>query len=329
MKRRQFVNRAATSSLALAFMGTLACKQDSKKAAAAGAENNLDPAAVEAEEAAAMFFQISLAQWSFHRALRSGEMDNLDFAAKARSLGCEGLEYVNQFFADKAKDKAYLTTMNERAAAEGLQNVLIMIDGEGSLADADAKKRLQAIENHYKWVEAANFLGCHAIRVNLGGGKEMEAAAKAGADSLSKLSEFATDANIEILVENHGGFSSNAAWLAGVMEQVNLDNCGTLPDFGNFCIEYGENYSCAKEYDRYKGVQEMLPYAKAISAKTHDFDAQGNETQIDYLRMMKMVKESGYRGFVGIEYEGSVLPEEEGVIKSRDLLLKVGKELGV
>src|SRR5690606_38666238 len=226
MKRRQFVNRAATSSLALAFMGTLACKGDSKKAAASGAENNLDPAQVKAEEAA-MFFQISLAQWSFHRALNAGKMDNLDFATKARELGCEGLEYVNQFFADKAKDKAYLTTMNERAAAEGLQNVLVMIDGEGNLADADAKKRLQAIENHYKWVEAANFLGCHAIRVNLGGGKEMEAAAKAGADSLTTLSEFAKDAKIDILVENHGGFSSNGAWLAGVMKEVNLENCGT------------------------------------------------------------------------------------------------------
>lgn len=328
MKRRQFVNRAATSSLALAFMGTLACKGDSKKATASGAENNLDPAQVKAEEAA-MFFQISLAQWSFHRALNAGKMDNLDFATKARELGCEGLEYVNQFFADKAKDKAYLTTMNERAAAEGLQNVLVMIDGEGNLADADAKKRLQAIENHYKWVEAANFLGCHAIRVNLGGGKEMEAAAKAGADSLTTLSEFAKDANIEILVENHGGFSSNGAWLAGVMQEVNLENCGTLPDFGNFCIEYGENYSCAKEYPRYQGIEEMLPYAKAISAKSHNFDDQGNETNIDYMRVMKMVKDSGYKGFVGIEYEGSVLSEEEGIIKTRDLLLKVGKELGV
>lgn len=327
MKRRQFVNRAATSSLALAFMGTLACKQDSKKSTEKGAENKVDSSAIQAEEAA-MFFQISLAQWSFHRALKSGKMDNLDFASKARELGCEGLEYVNQFFADKAKDKAYLTTMKERAAAEGLQNVLVMIDGEGNLADADAKKRLQAIENHYKWVEAANFLGCHAIRVNLGGGKQMEAAAKAGVDSLTKLSEFAKDAKIDILVENHGGFSSNGAWLAGVMKEVNLENCGTLPDFGNFCIEYGENYSCAKEYPRYQGIEEMLPFAKAISAKSHDFDDQGNETNIDYLRVMKMVKDAGYRGFVGIEYEGRVLSEEEGIIKTRDLLLKVGKELG-
>ncbi|HLV62820.1 sugar phosphate isomerase/epimerase family protein [Galbibacter sp.] len=327
MKRRQFVNRAATSSLALAFMGTLACKQDSKKSTEKGAENKVDSSAIQAEEAA-MFFQISLAQWSFHRALKSGKMDNLDFASKARELGCEGLEYVNQFFADKAKDKAYLTTMNERAAAEGLQNVLVMIDGEGNLADADAKKRLQAIENHYKWVEAANFLGCHAIRVNLGGGKQMEAAAKAAVDSLTKLSEFAKDAKIDILVENHGGFSSNGAWLAGVMKEVNLENCGTLPDFGNFCIEYGENYSCAKEYPRYQGIEEMLPFAKAISAKSHDFDDQGNETNIDYLRVMKMVKDAGYRGFVGIEYEGRVLSEEEGIIKTRDLLLKVGKELG-
>ncbi|QLE00417.1 sugar phosphate isomerase/epimerase [Galbibacter sp. BG1] len=320
MKRRQFVNATAKSSLALTFLGTLACKEQAKK-------ENTEVTAIDVEEEASLFFKISLAQWSLHKALQSGEMDNLDFAAKAKSLGCEGLEYVNQFFGDKAKDTSYLSEMNDRAQSEGVQNVLIMIDREGQLADADVKKRMEAIENHYKWVEAAKFLGCHAIRVNLGGGENMEDAAKAGIDSLTKLSEFASQENINVIVENHGGFSSNGSWLAGVMEKVEMENCGTLPDFGNFCIERGENHSCLEEYDRYKGVKEMLPYAKAISAKSHDFDAQGNETHTDYLKMMQMVKDSGYKGFVGIEYEGSEVSEEKGIALTRDLLLKVGKQL--
>ncbi|MCM5661671.1 sugar phosphate isomerase/epimerase family protein [Galbibacter mesophilus] len=319
MKRRQFVNTTAKSSLALTFLGAMACKEQSKKETSEVVEE-----AIKKDEA--LFFQISLAQWSLHRALKSGEMDNLEFAAKAKSLGCEGLEYVNQFFGDKAKDTAYLNQMNDRAKSEGVENVLIMIDGEGQLADAEAKKRLEAVENHYKWVEAANYLGCHSIRVNIGGGKEMEEAAKAGIDSLQKLSEFAAQENINVIVENHGGFSSNASWVAGIMEKVDMENCGTLPDFGNFCIERGKD-SCAEEYDRYKGVKELLPYAKAISAKSHDFNAEGNETHTDFLKMMKMVKDSGYKGFVGIEYEGGNLSEEKGIIATRDLLIKVGKQL--
>ena len=319
MKRRQFVTKTAQTSLALTFLGAMACKEQTKK--------TTEETIKEVVENAPLFFKLSLAQWSFHRALKAGEMDNLDFAKNAKELGCEGLEYVNQFFADKATDTAYLNEMNSRAKSEGLQNVLIMIDGEGQLADADTKKRQVAIENHYKWVEAAKFLGCHAIRVNLGGGVKMEEASKAGIDSLTQLSEFASKENINILVENHGGFSSNGAWLANVMKEVNKNNCGTLPDFGNFCTEYGENYSCKTEYDRYKGVKEMLPYAKAVSAKSHDFDANGNEIHTDYLKMMQMVKASGYKGFVGIEYEGDKVSEREGIALTRDLLIKVGKEL--
>ncbi|MEL4307992.1 sugar phosphate isomerase/epimerase family protein [Joostella sp. CR20] len=321
MKRRQFIDATAKSSLAVAFLGVLACKEQPQT------KNTSEEILSEIETNTELFFKISLAQWSFHRALKAGEMDNLDFAKNAKALGCEGLEYVNQFFADKAKDTAYLSEMNKRAANEGVANVLIMIDGEGMLADTDVKKRIEAIENHYKWVEAAKFLGCHAIRVNLAGGTQMDEAAKAGVDSLSKLSEFAKQENINILVENHGGFSSNGLWLANVMKDINIDNCGTLPDFGNFCVEYGENHSCKTQYDRYKGMQEMLPFAKAISAKSHDFDANGNETHTDYLKMMKMVKEAGYKGFVGIEYEGNVLSENEGIAKTRDLLIKVGNQL--
>ncbi|MBT2159670.1 sugar phosphate isomerase/epimerase family protein [Zobellia barbeyronii] len=274
-----------------------------------------------------LFFKISLAQWSFHNVLRAGKMDNLDFPIKARSLDCEGLEYVNQFFMDKAKDKKYLTEMNNRANSEGVKNVLIMIDQEGQLADTDSKKRLQAIENHRKWIDAAHFLGCHAIRVNLGGGVEKTEANEAAIDSLQKLADFSAGSNINILVENHGGFSSNGTWLANIMKNVERKNCGTLPDFGNFCIKKNKNRECLEEYDKYKGIAQILPFAKGVSAKASEFDSAGNEKNIDYLKMMKLVKESGYEGFIGIEFSTSSASEEEGIKMTRDLLIRAGSQV--
>lgn len=321
MKRRDFIVKTSQSSIALSALGLYACKNSKEK-------NQIKEELVEASKASdELFFKISLAQWSFHRSLRGGKMDNLDFAAKARSFGCEGIEYVNGFFKDKAKDMTYLKEMNARANSEGQQNVLIMVDGEGGLADADTSKRLKAIENHYKWVEAANFLGCHAIRVNLAGGVDKDDAVKAGVDSLTKLSEFAKGSNINVLVENHGGFSSNGEWMAQVFSQIENENCGTLPDFGNFCIKKDKERNCLEAYDTYKGMKELLPFAKAVSAKSYDFDAEGNETTINYLRVMEMVKEIGYTGFVGIEFEGHGMTEAAGITATRDLLMKVGKQL--
>lgn len=321
MKRRDFIVKTSQSSIALSALGLYACKNSKEK-------NQIKEELVEASRSSdELFFKISLAQWSFHRSLRGGKMDNLDFAAKARSFGCEGIEYVNGFFKDKAKDMTYLKEMNARANSEGQQNVLIMVDGEGGLADADTSKRLKAIENHYKWVEAANFLGCHAIRVNLAGGVDKDDAVKAGVDSLTKLSEFAKGSNINVLVENHGGFSSNGEWMAQVFSQIKNENCGTLPDFGNFCIKKDKERNCLEAYDTYKGMKELLPFAKAVSAKSYDFDAEGNETTINYLRVMEMVKEIGYTGFVGIEFEGHGMTEAAGIKATRDLLMKVGKQL--
>ncbi|RTE54030.1 sugar phosphate isomerase/epimerase [Arenibacter aquaticus] len=270
------------------------------------------------------FFKISLAQWSFHRALFDGSMDHLEFAAKARSLGCEGLEYVNRFFSTKAKDNSYLRQMNARAEDEGVKNLLIMVGREGNLASPDKAERSKAITNHYKWVEAAQFLGCHSIRVDLRGGIKKTEAAMASLDSLNRLAEFAQKANINILVENHGGFSSDGSWLASIMKKVDRNNCGTLPDFGNFCIEKGEDKLCLEEYNKYQGIKELLPFAKGVSAKSYQFNDKGDETAIDYYRMLRTVKASGYTGYIGIEYEGSTHSEKEGVILTRDLLLKAG-----
>lgn len=267
-------------------------------------------------------FKISLAEWSFHKTLFGKKLDHLDFVVTAKKdFGIEAVEYVNQFFKDKAGDSKYLDEMNKRAKDAGVKQLLIMIDGEGAIGDPDAAKRTQAVTNHYKWVEAAKYLGCHSIRVNAQSKGSREEQMKLAAEGLSQLSEFAATHGMNVLVENHGGLSSDGKWLSGVMNLVKMDNCGTLPDFGNFGLGGG------KEYDRYQGVAELMPFAKAVSAKSHDFDSQGNETHTDYRRMMKIVLDAGYRGYVGIEYEGSKQSEPDGIKATKTLLEKVRQEL--
>jgi hypothetical protein len=281
---------------------------------------------------AGMFFKISLAEWSLHNALFAKEFNNLEFPAKAKNeFGINAVEYVNQFFMDKAQDNTYLVELNKRASDVGVTNVLIMIDGEGEMANPDVKIRMKSVENHYKWVEAAKILGCHTIRVNCFGGITAEESAKASAESLHKLSEFALPFSINVCVENHGGFSSDGQWLASVMKTVGMTNCGTLPDFGNFCVrrEKGDQWEspCVEEYDRYKGVEEMMPFAKGVSAKSTGFDEQGNCTETDYGRMMAIVKAAGYSGHVGIEYSGGTLSEPDGIKATKALLERIGATL--
>lgn len=255
-------------------------------------------------------FRISLAQWSLHKPLFAKEMDNLDFAKITKErFGIEGVEYVNQFFKDKAKDENYLSEMKKRASDVGVTSLLIMIDGEGALGDQDGAKRTQAVENHYKWVEAAKFLGCHSIRVNAETKAEYEEGKKLAADGLRRLSEFAKPLGINVIVENHGGLSSNGKWLSETIKMTEMNNCGTLPDFGNFY-----------DYDRYQGVTDLMPHAKAVSAKSYDFDAEGKETKIDFHRMMKIVLDAKYNGWVGIEYEGGRLSPNEGILATKKLL---------
>ena len=279
-----------------------------------------------------MDFEISLAQWSLHRSLYSGELDHLDFAKISKeNFGIDAIEYVNSFFFEKAEDKSYLREMKNRADDYGVKSLLIMCDNEGSLGDPDNQKRKKAVENHYKWHEAAKYLGCHSIRVNAYlteslHGLEVGDYTKTGsyenqvslaADGLRKLTEFGANIGINTIVENHGGLSSDGAWLASVMKAVDHPMCGTLPDFGNFRIE-GDRW-----YDRYKGVKELMPFAKAVSAKSHDFDSNGNEIQTDFFRMMDIVIDAGYSGYVGIEYEGSEMDEMSGIKATKDLLERV------
>ncbi|MCB0640436.1 MAG: TIM barrel protein, partial [Phaeodactylibacter sp.] len=262
------------------------------------------------------------------QAIHSGALDPLDFAAKARSFGIGAVEYVNQLYGDIAGDRNYLQQMLQRAQDNGVVSHLIMIDHEGDLGNTNDAERQTAVENHFKWVTAAKYLGCKTIRVNAAGKGSAEEVAAAAVDGLGKLAEFAKQENINVVVENHGGYSSDAQWLLGVLQQVNLPNLGTLPDFGNFCIEKGEDGQCRKEYDRYTGTKELMPLAKAVSAKAYDFDASGNETTIDFKRLLGIVQAANFSGYIGLEYEGKTLPEEEGIRATKALLERVGEELG-
>ncbi|MFK7822170.1 MAG: sugar phosphate isomerase/epimerase family protein [Planctomycetaceae bacterium] len=273
-------------------------------------------------------FEISIAQWSlnkefFGRKMFKGKkLDNLDFAKVSKQeFGIDAIEYVNQFFKDKAKDAKYIAEMKKRASDEGVKSLLIMVDGEGRLGDPNLKKRAQAVENHFKWVEAAKELGCHSVRVNAGSKGSYEDQIHRAADGLRALTEFAAPHGLNVIVENHGGLSSNGEWLASVIAKVDHEKCGTLPDFGNFRVSNNEMYN------RYKGVMELMPYAKAVSAKSHDFDDEGNETHTDYLRMMKIVKAAGYSGYVGIEYEGGKMDAPTGIMATKKLLERVREQI--
>lgn len=303
-----------------------------------------------------MSFEISLAEFSFAGELYTGKMTNMEFPARARNeFGINVLEYVSGFFNNKHTDPAYLKELKQRCDDLGMKNHLIMVDG-ANIADLDATKRKQAVEEHYAWVDAAKYLGCTAIRVNLGDTAKAISgvpddpaaeAAKTAADGYRRLLEYAAKQNMNVIVENHFGNSTDIDWLVGVMKQVNMPNAGLLPDFGNFCRQRSKpetndikgimGTKCIQEYDRYEGVKKMMPYAKGISAKTHRFDASGNDIETDFRRMFKIIKEAGFSGYVGIEYEGGImnafnpaggyLPSSEGIKATKALLERVRAEM--
>lgn len=301
LARRQFLQTAAATAAAMATVPRWAFAGESKVAP----------------------FKISLAEWSLHRAIRGGELTNLDFARVSKDeFGIDGIEYVSQLWEDKQAGAEYLAKVKKAAADAGVQNVLIMVDAEGALGDADDAARTTAIDNHKKWLNAAKELGCHAIRVNAQSSGSYADQLALAADGLSRLGEIADQYGLNVLVENHGGLSSNGAWLAGVMKRVGRPNVGTLPDFGNFCVS-GRGTPEAVWYDRYQGMEELMPFAKAVSAKSYDFNEAGDCTETDYYRVMKTVLNHGYGGWVGIEYEGSAVGEFEGIKKTKALLEKI------
>lgn len=262
---------------------------------------------------------ISIAQWSLHRELNRGKLDPMDFPRVTREVfGLDAVEYVNSFYKRWATDESYFKRLRRRCDELGVRSLLIMCDGEGALGDVNDERRMKAVENHRKWLDAARILGCHSIRVNAQSGGTYEEQLQRAAEGLTKLGELAEGYKLNVLVENHGGLSSDGAWLAGVMKAVDRENVGTLPDFGNFSLGGG------RWYDRYKGVEELMPFAKAVSAKSNEFDGEGNETKTDYERMMGIVRDAGYTGYVGIEWEGGAPSEREGILLTKRLLERCG-----
>jgi sugar phosphate isomerase/epimerase len=319
MDRRLFLKNTAQFGAAISILGLAASMTD-----------------MEEPPSGKPFFKLSLAQWSLHKAiLESKTLSPLDFAKKARMLGFDGIEYVSQLYelgngSQRAAVDKLAKELLMRSRDNDMQNVLIMIDGEGELAAKTKGQRNEAIVQHSKWIDAAAALGCHSVRVNLFGEEnesDFESWKSASMDGLGRLSEYAAKSKINVIVENHGGLSSDAAKLVEVIKAINLSNCGTLPDFGNFCTQRkdGQRWGtdCIQEYDKYKGVSQMMPFAKGVSAKSYDFDASGNETTIDYELMLRIVRKSGYKGYIGVEYEGSRLNEEEGIKATKALLLKL------
>jgi len=335
MKRRNFVRNVAVAGVGVGAAGLNACSTSAKK------RKNTSEAAIESRTVP--FFKLSLAQWSIHRMIQKENLDPYQFATLARKWGFEGLEYVSQLFIPgKAGmgDEGFTTELDkmvrqlkEEANANQLESLVMMTDleeGAGDLAWADDAKRMRAVEAHYPWIEASKEIGCHSVRINLFGEKDRTLWKSAAIKAMTALGEYAGNYNINVIVENHGWLSSDAALLMEVINEVGMEHVGTLPDFGNFCIKRPNNArwaGCLEEYDRYKGVAEMMPSAKAVSAKSADFDENGNEINTDYAKMLRIVKDAGYEGYIGVEYEGNVLSEEEGILATRDLLLNTAKAL--
>jgi len=266
---------------------------------------------------------ISLAQWSLHRQLRAGAIDPLDFPTVARErFGLAAVEYVNQFYAERMSGRPvpadWASRLRRRADDAGVRSLLIMCDGEGRLGDPDPAARARAIENHRPWLDAAATLGCHAIRVNAASEGDPDTQRSFAADGLGRLADLARPMGLAVIVENHGGLSSDGEWLAGTLRAADRANLGSLPDFGNFRV------SRDRWADRYRGVAALLPFARGLSAKSHDFDATGAETSTDYARMMALVAASDYRGPIGVEYEGDRFSEDEGIRATIRLLERFG-----
>lgn len=327
--KNNFYTLSKTFALIFAIVFTLAaCKNNPKQSAPEETATSTEP-----------FFKLSLAQWSIHRTIQEEGMSPYDFAQKASEWGFEGLEYVNQLYSDvmQSEDKdaaiaAFVEKNNALAKQYGMTNVLIMIDNEGDLSASDEAVRQEAIVNHKRWVKAASEMGCQAVRLNLYGEKDPEKWVANSTKSLSEISDYAAAMNVNVMVENHGRITSNIPLLLEAITATGKSNCGLLPDFGNFCMAeegYGSIFdgSCANVYDPYLGVSQMLPHAFGVSAKSYNFNEAGNETFIDYRRMLELVKKSGYNGFIGVEYEGNNLPETEGIKATQNLLLRLAGEI--
>lgn len=312
-----------------------------KSAAALGALSSLPSLARAAAAPKAAPFKLSLAQWSLNRRFRRLEgaepLDSLEFARTARALGFDAIEYVSQLFSDQVSAPAYLPEMKKRAAGEGVKSLLIMVDREGNLGDADDAKRAQTIQNHLRWLDAAAFLGCHSIRVNAASDPRLswDEQAKLAADGLHRLCVEADRRGLWVVVENHGGLSSHGKWLVQVMQQADHPRVGILPDFGNFYT----NREKSELYNPYQGLRDFMPWVKeAVSAKAYDWDTgagrfytedrrEGREMILDFERLVKIAVGAGYHGYIGVEYEGTKHTEADGILRTKQALDELRAQL--
>ena len=331
--RRSFLLKAALSTAGLSLASSLPARVLAKSTK--NPADNPD-----------LFFKIAISQFSFASQFWTKKLDPLAFPAKSKELGITGLDYCSMFFADKAKDQPFLMELKRRSTDTGTYNLRIMVDNEGVLGDLNQANRLKAVDNHYKWIDAAATLGCPMIRVNVEGEGAPAEVANAAVDSLGRLIEYGSKSHIDVIVENHVGISCNGSWLAGVMKQLNNPHGGTLADFGNFCINRTKpetmdiagymKTKCLEEYDRYKGITELMPYAKGVHAKSHLFTADGDDQETDFNRMFKIIKDSGFTGWVSIEYEGGLikmytkddkyLDDYAGTTATKNLVEKAGRQ---
>ena len=312
MKRREFITKSLTGSAAIMATGTLISSKSHNGSTIASPK-------------------ISLAQWSLHRTLEKGEIHAEDFVSIAfEKYQIGAVEYVNAFYRNFAKDQKFWNNMKKRADDIGVNSLLIMVDNEGDLGDTDDKRRKEAVENHYKWLEAAKILECHSIRVNAFGKGDRSILRSALVDGLGSLAEYGAQLQLNVLIENHGLHTSDADFITGIIRQVDNKFLGTLPDFGNWCLnkEWGSTQGgqCTEMYDPYMGVEKMLPFAKGVSAKSYEFNQEGYETSIDYQKMFQLVKKSDFEGYIGIEYEGQGLSEDEGIKATKSLIEKAWRE---
>ena len=313
--RRKFIKETSFALGGISVTGLIACNSQN---------DNATPI-IKSPSMEEKKLKLSLAQWSLNKAFFAKELDPRNFAEIATNYGINAIEYVNGFYLDQANDEKYWLDLKSRADDNGVESLLIMVDDEGDLGNPKESQRNEAISNHYKWVNAAKLLGCHSIRVNAFGEGDKAEVKSALVDGMAKLSDYAAKENINVIIENHGLYSSDAKWVASIIQEVDMPNFGSLPDFGNWCTneKWGstQNNKCSEVYDRYQGVSELLPFAKGVSAKSYNFNEAGEDTIIDYKKMMAIVKSSDYDSHIGIEYEGDILSEPEGILATKKLLM--------
>ena len=293
---------------------------------------------------------IGLQMYSFAPLIMQGKFDLLGFPDLVKNTyGINGAEYWSIPFMGRENDRDFLNDLKRRSDDNGVDNLIILVDdidiktmqSGPSLASSNKNDRDTAIDYHKKWVDVAKNIGCHSIRINLRSEEENDQKIlENSSESISKLIEFSKQDIISIVIENHGGITGDADWLVSLMKNVDSKHLGTLPDFGtyNFCIKRGNlnfqslSENCEDQYDKYLGVKKLMPYAKGVSAKSHEFDKDGEELSTNYSRMIKIISESNYKGYITIEYEGAMkgmfggegtyLSPHEGILATKKLINK-------